>query len=202
MQKVVWEVEYLSPPTVQRYCKKCGKKTEYISSGLFRVNGQRKYLDIWLIYKCSHCDTTWKSTIYSRINPKSLSNELLEQFHANDHVLAEKYAMDVELLRRNGAEAGLPDYKIVGNEICFNTSIQLCIKSKYPSQIKVSTILRDKLSLSQKAYESMLANGQIKSLFGLDLKKCKLNTEVSLLLRNDTLINKEHPEYERKIVNA
>ena len=192
MQKVIWEVQYLSPPAVQRYCKKCGKKTDYISSGLFRVNSQGKYLDIWLIYKCSNCDTTWKSTIYSRINPKSLSPGLLEQFHMNDSVLAEKYAMDVELLHRNGAEAGLPNYKVEGNEICFNTPIQLYIKSKYPSQIKVSAILRDKLSLSQSSYENMLASGQIKSISGQDLKKCKLHTGVILLLLNDTFMTKEH----------
>jgi hypothetical protein len=179
---------------VQIYCKKCGKKTEYFSSGLFRVNGQRKYLDIWLIYNCSNCDTTWKSTIYSRINPKSLSNELLEQFHRNDSILAENYAMNVELLRRNGAEAGLPDYKIVGEEICPNSSVHLIIKGKYASQIKVSAILREKLSLSQRAYENMLASGQIKSILNLDLKKCKLSTEVNLLLQETVLVNKEQDE--------
>jgi large subunit ribosomal protein L35 len=30
----------------------------------------------------------------------------------------------------------------------------------------------------------------------------KLHTEVFLMLQNDTLINKVHPEYERKISNA
>ncbi|MEA4849126.1 MAG: DUF1062 domain-containing protein, partial [Clostridiaceae bacterium] len=177
MQKVVWEVQYLSPTTALRHCKKCGKKTEYASSGLFRVNGQGKRLDIWLIYKCSNCDTTWKSAIYSRVSPKSLSPGLLEQFHANDSALAEKYAMDVEMLRRNGVEAGLPGYKVAGEEIPSNTSIMLYIKSKYPSQIKVSAILRDKLSLSQRAYENMVASGQIKSSLGLDLKKCRLHTD-------------------------
>ncbi len=183
MQKVVWEVQYLSPPTVLRYCKKCGEKTEYVSSGLFRVNGQGKRLDIWLIYKCSNCDTTWKSTIYSRISPKNLSPGLLEGFHTNDSTLAEKYAMDVELLRKNGAEAGLPRYKIAGSEICPNTPVQLYIKSKYPSQIKLSAILRSKLALSQRTYESMVDSGQIKSSLGLDLKKCRLHTEMVLLLQ-------------------
>lgn len=71
MKKITWEVEYISRLPVIRYCKKCGKKTEYICSGLFRVNAQHKYLDIWLIYKCSNCDSTWNSTIYSRVNPKA-----------------------------------------------------------------------------------------------------------------------------------
>lgn len=189
MKKVVWEVQYPSPPTAHRYCKKCGKKTEYISSGLFRVNGQRKRLDVWLIYKCSACDTTWKSTIYSRINPKSLGTELLELFHSNDAALAVKYAMDVDLLRKNGAEAGLPPFEIIGEEISMDsTPIQLCITSRHPSQIKVAAILRHKLGLSQRAFESMVEKGQIKSRIGLDFKKCKLDKEVLLQLYGESFI--------------
>lgn len=186
MQKIIWEVQYLSPPLAVKYCKKCGKKSDYICSGLFRVNAQRKYLDIWLIYKCSNCDTTWNSTVYSRINPQSLSPELLEQFHTNDSNLVEQYAMDIELLRRNGAEVGLPNYRITGDKICIGNPTELHIISKYSCQLKVSTILREKLYLSQKAFDQILACGQIKSISGLDLKKCKLHSEVVLTIGSDT----------------
>lgn len=182
MQKIIWEVQYLSPPLAVRYCKKCGKKSKYLCSGLFRVNAQRKYLDIWLIYKCSNCDTTWNSAVYSRINPQSLSPELLEQFHMNDSNLIEQYAMDIELLRRNGAEVGLPDYRIIGDEICIDNPTELHIISKYSCQLKVSTILREKLYLSQKTFDQILARGQIKSISGLDLKKCRLHSKVVLTI--------------------
>ncbi|QRG66472.1 DUF1062 domain-containing protein [Brevibacillus choshinensis] len=81
---------------------------------MFRVSAQRKYLDIWLIYKCSDCDCTWNMTIYSRINPKSIASEILEGFRSNDGELVKKYAMDTGLIQKNGAEAGLPKYKILG----------------------------------------------------------------------------------------
>ncbi|QDR79518.1 DUF1062 domain-containing protein [Sporomusa termitida] len=193
MQKIIWEVQYLSPPLAVRYCKKCGKKSEYICSRLFRVNAQRKYLDIWLIYKCSHCDTTWNATVYSRIKPQSLSPELLEQFYTNDSKLVEQYAMDIELLRRNGAEAGLPSYRITGDEICIGKPTELHIICKYSCQLKISTILREKLYLSQKTFTQMLACGQIKSSPGLDLKKCKLHSEVVLTRGSDT----GHPAKEK-----
>ena len=77
MKNIIWDIEYNSTPSVIQYCKKCGKRTEYISSGQFRVNAQRKYLDTWLIYKCSNCDTTWNAAIYSRINPQNISGQLL-----------------------------------------------------------------------------------------------------------------------------
>jgi len=186
MQKIIWEVQYLSPILAVRYCKKCGKKSEYVCTGLFRVNAHRKYLDIWLIYKCSNCDTTWNSTVYSRINPQSLSPELLEQFHTNDSKLAEQYAMDIELLRRNGAEVGLPNYRITGDDICIDNPTELHIISKYSCQLKVSTILREKLYLSQKAFGQMIACGKIRSISGLDIKKCKLHSEVVLMIGSDT----------------
>ena len=188
MEEITWEVQYLSPPLAVRYCKKCSKKSEYSCSGLFRVNGQGKHLDIWLIYKCSNCYTTWNSTIYSRINPQSLSPKLLEQFYTNDRNLVEHYAMDVELLRRNGAEVGLPDYRITGDEICIDNPAKLHIISKYSCQLKVSTILREKLYLSKKVFDQMLACGQIKSISGLDLKKCKLNSEIVLTIGSGTIL--------------
>ncbi|MEM1484469.1 DUF1062 domain-containing protein [Oscillospiraceae bacterium PP1C4] len=196
MQKIIWEVQYLSPPPVVRYCKKCGKKSEYICSGLFRVNAQRKYLDIWLIYKCADCDTTWNATIHSRINPQSLSPERLEQYHKNDSELAKQHAMDMELLRRNGAEVGSPDYTIVGDEVCVDKPTELHIISKYSCRLKVSTILREKLSLSQKAFDQMLACEQIKSISELDLRKCKLSGEAVLMIGSNVV------QQEKEIASA
>lgn len=187
MQIVNWDIQYISPPPAVRYCKKCGKKTEYVCSGLFRVNAQRRYLDIWLIYKCSNCDSTWNMTIYSRINPKSLNREILEGFHSNNEELAMKYAMDTGLIYKNGAESSLPKYEISGPAVDFTVPVELHIKSRYNSQIKVSSVLRDMLNLSQNTFEQMLAEESIQSNSGLDLKKCKVQTEIVLL------INKKSP---------
>ncbi|MED4782039.1 DUF1062 domain-containing protein [Brevibacillus choshinensis] len=184
MQIVNWDIQYLSPPPAIKYCKKCGKKTEHVCSGLFRVNAQRKYLDIWLIYKCSDCDSTWNMTIYSRINPKSIASEILEGFHSNNGELVKKYAMDTELIQKNGAEVGLPKYKILGPAIDFTMPIELHIKSPYPSRLKVSALLREILNLSQKAFEQRITNESIRSTSGLDLKKCRVQTEVVLIIDN------------------
>ena len=70
MKKIIWKIEPLGLPLVLRHCKKCGKTAEFICSGQFRVNAQRKYLDIWLIYKCAKCDTTWNAAVYSRVSPQ------------------------------------------------------------------------------------------------------------------------------------
>ena len=93
-------------PTVVKYCKKCRKKAEFASSGAFRVNAQRKSLDVWLIYKCKKCNTTWNLTILSRVASGAIPPELLCGFLDNDTELAIRYATDIALIKRNGAEPG------------------------------------------------------------------------------------------------
>lgn len=183
MHTVKWDIQYISPPPVIKYCKKCGKKTEYICSGLFRVNSQRKYIDIWLIYKCSDCQSTWNMTIFSRISPKSIDPELLEEFQTNNKDLAMKYAMDTTLINKNGGEAGLPDYKILGPAVNFTFPVKLQINSPYPSRLKVSALLREHMNLSQSTFEQMVVNGSIQSPCGLDIKKCRVQTENNLIIK-------------------
>lgn len=185
MKKIVWEVEYLSLPPVFKYCKKCREKKEFICSGQFRVNAQRKSLDIWLIYKCSSCDTTWNATLYSRISPQSLNPELLEAFHGNDEMLVEQFAMNTDLLQKNGVEIGLPSYSIIGEDFSPTEAVTLEIKSKYSVPIKVAAIIREKLHLSQKDYSQLIDSEKIKSIPELDLYKCKLKSGITLVFNQD-----------------
>ena len=93
-------------PTVIRYCRKCGIRTEFASTESFRVNAQRKSLDVWLIYKCIKCNTTWNLTVLSRVAPGTIPPEMLRGFHDNNTDLAMIYATDKTLIKRNGAEPG------------------------------------------------------------------------------------------------
>lgn len=175
---VIWNITYDSLPTVLRYCKKCGKKAEYICSGEFRINAQQKNLDIWLIYKCAHCNTTWNSTIYSRISPQKLDASLLERFHKNDELLAVQYAMDLSLVQKNGAEIKLPAYRVLGENISLEQPASIKIQSQYYLPLKVSSILRTKLDISQRELDIMLLNNRIQSNSKKDLRKCRLTSEI------------------------
>ena len=117
MKNVKWTVRITAAPTVVKYCKKCAEKAQFVSSGMFRVNAQQKYLDVWLIYKCATCDTTWNLTILTRTNPKSIPPDMLAGFHGNDAALAMRYATNTALIRKNGGEPGLPDIEIAGEDI-------------------------------------------------------------------------------------
>lgn len=181
MKKIVWEVQHLSLLPVLKYCKKCGKKSAFICSGQFRVNAQRRCLDIWLIYKCLRCDTTWNATIYSRVSPQLLPANLLDDFYKNDEKLVKQYAMNSDFLRGNGVEVGLPSYSVAGNNFYLDETVELEIKCKYLCSIKVSSIVREKLHLSQKEYLQLILDGRIKSISDQNLKNCRLKNGIILV---------------------
>ncbi|WP_084023929.1 DUF1062 domain-containing protein [Clostridium taeniosporum] len=44
---------------VRHQPNKCNEKIHYINSGKFRVNANKNNIDIWLIYQCEKCKSTW-----------------------------------------------------------------------------------------------------------------------------------------------
>ena len=165
-------------PTAVRYCKRCNTKTKFVSSGAFRVNGQKKSLDVWLIYKCSICDTTWNLTVLSRVAPRTIHAKLLHGFHSNDSDLVMRYASDAALVRRSGAEPCQPEFEIIGADVLCDESVRVCLTPEHPLDIKAQAALRQKLGLSRRDFDNLLSNGNLVCVSGHDLKKCKLLSEV------------------------
>ncbi|WP_242961469.1 DUF1062 domain-containing protein [Peptostreptococcus faecalis] len=183
---IIWNVEYCTPPAILRYCKKCGKKREYVCSGEFRINAQQKVLDVWLIYKCVQCNTTWNSSIYSRVSPQSLGVDLLERFHNNDAFLALQYAMNISILHKNGVEIKMPAYNIIGEDTSLENSVIIKIKSQYILPLKISSVLRTKLNLSRREFENLVSNNKIQSITDQNLKKGKLLSSETIILISNT----------------
>lgn len=183
MKNVIWTAHYRNAPTAVRYCKHCGTRTAFASSGLFRVNAQQKALDIWLIFKCVNCDTTWNLTVLSRVNPATLPPDLLHGFHINDDRLAMRYATDMELIKRNGAEPGMPEIEILGKPVDLTESARITLISDWPMEYKASTAIRDKLALSRSAYDRLWDSGRIVCISGQNLKKSKLSDTITIEIR-------------------
>lgn len=181
MEKLVWEVRYLEPPPAIRYCRHCGGKREYRCSGRFRVNAQRRSLDIWLIYRCSECDNTWNAEVYSRIPPQALEPEELDGFCENAPELVWKYAMEAAFLRCGGAEVGQPCLQVCGS--CFSADSDVCleIRTEYDAGIRVAALVREKLGLSQREYLRLAEEGRLRSVPEQDLRKARLRRGIILL---------------------
>jgi len=183
LKTVYWEARVIAAPMTVRYCKHCGGRMPFACSGRFRINAQQKRLDIWLIYKCSACDTTWNLPVHERISPQALPQEMLSRYTNNDEELALLHATDTALLKQNGSEPGACEVSIAGEEADLSEETEIRLTAKLPTGIRIAAILREKLKLSRSAYERMCADGNIVCLSGHDLQKGKLNGDIIVQIK-------------------
>ncbi|MDR2408439.1 MAG: DUF1062 domain-containing protein [Bacteroidales bacterium] len=186
MKNIIWQVTFIKPPAAIRHCKKCNQKSYFVSSGFFRVNAQKRLLDIWLIYNCIKCNYTWNATLFSRINPNRISAELLHKFHTNDEKLAFEYAMNADILQqKNSIVLGTPEYCLSGEDIDFNSTedFHITLLSDYYSKINTTTVIREKLNLTKIIFRQWMDQGYIYNIDGSTLKNCKLNKKSEFIIK-------------------
>lgn len=184
LKKIVWYIQ-CELPAALRYCKSCGTKREYRCSGQFRVNAQRKHLDIWLIYRCPHCGATWNLPIRSRIRSADIDSDLLERYHNNDRNLATQHALNMGLLRQNGAIPCASAFVVSGENLPTDEPVELHLICEYPLPVKVSALLRQKLNLSRRMLNQLIDSGSIKGAPGIHVLKQKLDGHITLTVQYD-----------------
>lgn len=77
---------------ISRHCPRCKSDQSFASSGKFRVNAQKKLIDVWLIWRCVACDQTWNHAIHERQSVRALPPDALEALMRNDADLARHHA--------------------------------------------------------------------------------------------------------------
>lgn len=164
---IKWDIVPKTLPKVKRNCPKCNKKTHFINSEKFRVNANKNNIDVWLIYQCEECKSTWNMTIHERVNPGSLDKEKYEKFMANDIGLAKEYAFNQAIYSRNKAEA---IFDFVEYEVLVKEAVELDSNWKdmnielicnYPVEMRVDKLLSEELGKSRSKIKSMHKNGYI-----------------------------------------
>ncbi|MEW9095352.1 MAG: DUF1062 domain-containing protein [Clostridiaceae bacterium] len=166
-KKYQWELVPENLPIVKRNCPKCNEKAHYINSEKFRVNANKNNIDIWLIYQCEKCKSTWNMTIYERIKPYEINKYEYEKFLSNDKELAREYAFNLSIYNKNKAEVILKDvnYKLVQKKLeayyINENELVIEIVCKYPIDLRVDKLLSDKLGLSRSKIKNMHKKGVI-----------------------------------------
>jgi hypothetical protein len=94
-----WLIKPLACPRPIRYCPACGAAREFICSERFRVNAQKKVIDVWLHYRCSECSDAWKFSVLERQRIDSFDATLYEAFVRHDPATVWRYAFDMGRLR-------------------------------------------------------------------------------------------------------
>lgn len=154
-------------PAVIRRCPKCGRKTEFKNSGKFRVNANGRLIDVWLIFRCSVCDTSWNMAVWERVEAGRLDRKEYEGFLKNDPGLAVTYGTDRELFVKNKAETAdiKTEYHILEMDtpLSCRPAYAMEIEVKIPAGLKVRTdlFLVRQLSVSRSRIKKLCEKGLI-----------------------------------------
>lgn len=173
-----WVVKAHNTPLLKKKCSHCDSNRFYCSDK-FRLNAQKKNIDIWLIYRCVKCNTRYNMTIFSRIRTESISKEIFSRLSVNDTDLAWEYAFSRETRRKNNAEADLESVayeiqfdEIPAEQIMASDSDLLSFTIKYPFDfnLRISTVVRTCLNLPSNKMNQLIDADAI-SVHGRPLQK-------------------------------
>lgn len=168
-QEVIWRVVPLATPTVIRHCAKCGRVSRFVCSEMFRLNAQHRKVDVWLIYRCAVCETTWNCTIFSRRAPEEIGGELYPRLQENDRDTAWRYAFDLSLLERAGgradAEVPVQVQHIPSNGMSgVSGRLRVVLELLYPCHIRLDRLLAEELQVSRACVERWIEGGALEVL--------------------------------------
>jgi len=187
--EATWRVVPANTPLIVRHCSKCNKKMEFYCSEKFRVNANQVRVDIWLIYKCRKCDSTWKLTINKGIKPRELQAGLFDRFVNNDSDLAWDYAFDRYLLKQNACVVCYDnvEYAVEGppsraTEEPFEKSLLVHLKSQYFFDLKLSALLAKALGVSIGQVKRLVEHESITVYPKIDIMKYRIKNDVDIIL--------------------
>ncbi len=181
MKTIRWRVAAAGAPTALRPCGACGAEAAFASTGQFRVNAQKKRLDVWLVYRCTTCGSVWNCAVASRRGAKSLDGELLERFSGNDPELALACALDVSLLKHNGARRGTAAFTVEGAG-WDGGDCRVVVEADGALGVRLADVLRRKLGVSRRELEALVEAGRV-VLPGADVLRVQVQARQELLLR-------------------
>ena len=181
--ETTWHIIPDSTPIVVKHCNKCNKKMGFYCSNKFRLNSNSLRVDIWLIYKCSKCDTTWKLSLMRGIRPSDLTPELFDRLTNNDKELAWKYAFDRQLLKQNGCTIDYSNinYSVEGFDIRdLETPLCVQLKSQYYFDLKLSVFLSKQLGISVGDVRKLAEKNLITTSLDCDIMKYRIRADFNL----------------------
>ena len=191
---ITWEVKVKNTPLLIKKCSHCDSDRFYCSDK-FRMNAQKKNIDVWLIYRCVKCDNTCNLTLLSRSKPDLIDKTLFHSFSMNDKDTAWKYAFSTEMERKNNLrlDYGSVEYEVIPNtslEDLLNLSnevIKIHIKCELEFDLKLSSLIRRRFSLSANQVKRMFKDGIITISSNKPPQKHKVKDGDMILIQREGL---------------
>ena len=168
-------------PLLIKKCSHCDSDRFYCSDK-FRMNAQKKNIDVWLIYRCVKCDNTCNMTLLSRTKPDLIDKKLFHSFSMNDRETAWQYAFSAGMASKNNLHL---DYDSVEYEVMSDISsevimdmtgevISVRIKCDFDLNLKLSSLIKRCLPLSSTRLKRMFEQGEISLFSGKQPYKYKV----------------------------
>lgn len=192
----IWEVTPDSTPLFKKKCSKCRSSNLYYCSDKFRLNSQKKMIDVWLIYKCVKCDNTCNITILSRTRSELIEKDLYQRFMMNDEDTAWQYAFDQKTTKRNNMELDHSsiEYNITHENTTYEDilkmeedSIEFEIKSNFTLDLKLTSLIKQCFSISSNQLEKALESGIMTINPLIPVKKSKVKDGITVTIHRDKL---------------
>lgn len=159
-----WILRAVEPPRVFRRCSRCEEKRPFLSSEKFRVNSQKRRIDVWLIYRCCECNDTWNCEIIERAAPEKIGPEALDRFHKNDAGEARRRAFDFVAITRLGVEVERSTpYTIERPVLSPDHIVRVEIELVDPIHVRLDALLANALAVSRGRVLERLKRGEIQA---------------------------------------
>lgn len=167
--RVTWTVTPLRPPVAWRRCSHCGETRRFRTSDKFRVNSQKKLVDVWLIYRCEVCEASWNLPILERVAVRDISHSVFAGFTQNAPLLARRYGFDLVRLRRHAARIESSSEFIVNkthasgctSDAC---AIEVMLAVSEPCDLRLDMFLAREFGLSRGSV-ARLADQEVLTVF-------------------------------------
>lgn len=80
----------------------------------------------------------------------------------------------------------MPAYQIIGEAVSLENPVSIKIQSQYSLPLKISSVLRTKLGISQREFDNLLSSNRIQSSTEQDLRKGKLLSSETVITISNT----------------
>jgi hypothetical protein len=159
-----WTLRAVESPRVFRRCGRCEEKRPFVSSEKFRVNAQKRRIDVWLIYRCRECNDTWNCEVIERAAPERIGPETLDRFLKNDAAEAWRRAFDLAAITRQGVELerSIP-YTIERPVLSPGHLVRVEIELLDPICVRLDALLARALAVSRGRVRESLERGEIQA---------------------------------------
>lgn len=168
---VTWRLRGTRPPRILHRCAGCSALSTFEPTGRFRVNANRRNLDVWLLLRCLACRRVLKATVAERAPVRSIAPAVLDGYQRNDPGLVAEVLADPSFRRRNRLALDFDGtWELVREPTPPDRQRTVTVRVELtdPLAVRPVQVIAAGLGIPRNQVERLLATGGIRSAARLD----------------------------------